>query len=203
MLILGGTPQGVETSSRLSPDVFLRLRLPDDLAVSFLAAIESRRRDLSAAVEQVSWDQPWPGTEAMPSVLAARTFSIRGRWVPAWVGLLGLLEEFVLTWDADVEAPKRSGDRIYIRDGWRCMAPGCTSRRNLEDHHLVYRSLGGVDDPSNRVCLCRFHHLLGEHGGRARCRGTAPLGIVWRLGTRPLGTQYHNERRLRRDAQVP
>jgi hypothetical protein len=119
--------------------------------------------------------------------------------VPSWVGLLSILEEFVCTWDAPTRAgPKRAAvaDAIYVRDGWRCTAPGCTSRRNLEDHHLVYRSRGGDDGPANRTCLCRFHHQRGEHGGLASCAGTAPLGIVWRLGRPEVAQAYQNERRL-------
>ena len=113
---------------------------------------------------------------------AARTFSIRGLPVPSWVGLLSLLEEFIWTWDDPDAAPKRRSDAVYNRDGWRCMAPGCTSRSNLEDHHVIYRSRGGSDGLSNRVCICRFYHKMGEHGHLASCRGTAPLGLNWSLG---------------------
>ncbi len=179
-----------------SPDVFLRLRLPQDLAASFLAAVESSRRALSEEVDSVPWDEPWPDPRGRPSVLAARTFSIRCRRVPAWVGLLALVEEFVATWDDEDASPRRPRDAVYVRDGWRCTAPGCMSRRNLEDHHLLYRSRGGSDALSNRTCLCRFHHQRGEHGELASCGGTAPLGIVWRLGRSELGEWYSNERRL-------
>jgi hypothetical protein len=137
---------------------------------------------------------------APASWLAARMFSIRCRRLPSWVGLLSLIEEFVDTWDDEDGMPRRPGDEIYVRDGWRCTAPGCTSRRNLEDHHLRYRSRGGDDDPANRICLCRFHHQRGEHGGLASCRGRAPIGVVWRLGRRDLPghdpTWYLNERRI-------
>lgn len=185
-----------------SPDVFLRLRLPHDLAGDFLAAIESARARLSATVDSIPWDEPWPDDQVAPSVLAARTFSVRSRRVPAWVGLLALLEDFVLTWDplsreGERAAPKRSGDPVYARSGWRCTAPGCTSRKNLEDHHVVYRSRRGCNDLSNRTCLCRFHHSRGEHGELASCRGRAPLGILWRLGRKELGVWYRNDRRVR------
>jgi 5-methylcytosine-specific restriction endonuclease McrA len=121
--------------------------------------------------------------------------------VPAWVGLLALLEDFVLTWDpekrgADTGIPKRPGDPVYARSGWRCAAPGCTSRKNLDDHHVVYRSRRGSDALANRACLCRFHHQRGEHGELASCRGKAPLGILWRLGRKELAVWYCNERRV-------
>jgi hypothetical protein len=188
-----------------SPDVFLRLRLPADLTAQFVATIEAFRRRLDAEAGRIPWDAPWPGAEAsppLPSLLAARMFSTRSRRVPAWVGLLAAIEEFVLTWDADARPARRSRDRVFVRDGWRCAAPGCSSRRNLEDHHVVYRSRGGGHGGTNRLCLCRFHHQRGEHGGLASCSGLAPLGITWRLGRRDLATWYRNERRID-DPRVP
>ena len=205
-----------------SPDVFFRVRLPDDHAARFLAVIESARERLSDEAGSVLWDEPLTAvvaeprhaaaasaagpapraaaaaaiTSPLPSLLAARTFSIGCLRVPAWVGLLALLEEFVLTWDAADGARRRPGDRIFIRDGWRCAAPGCTSRRNLEVHHVVYRSRRGGEDDTNQSCLCRFHHQRGEHGGLASCSGTAPLGLLWRLGRRELGRWYRNDRRI-------
>src|SRR3989441_757318 len=192
---------GMEAAERPSPDVFLRLRLPHDLAGDFLAAIEASRGRLSAMADSVPRDEPWPDAHAAPSVLAARTFSVRSRRVPAWVGLLALLEDFVLTWDPVARGreraiQKRPGDPVCARAGWRCTAPGCTSRKNLEDHHIVYRSHQGCDEMSNRTCLCRFHHQRGEHGGLASCSGEAPLRILWRLGRKEVGVGYRNERRV-------
>ncbi len=183
-------------SSLRSPDVFLRFRLPDGLAAAFLSAIESARAGLSRRADSVPWDQPWPDPDPPSSLLAAREFSIRCRRSPAWVGLLALLEDFVATWDEPRAASRGSRDAIFIRDGWRCSAPGCTARCHLEDHHVEYRSHGGGDSHANRTGLCRFHHLRGEHGGLARCRGVAPLGIVWRLGREEVGVWYLNEHRV-------
>ncbi len=130
-------------------------------------------------------------------------FSTRVGRVPEWIGLLALIEEFVATWDDPRLSPSRAGDRVYIRDGWRCSAPGCTSRRNLEQHHITYRSKGGSNDAANLVTLCRFHHQQGEHNGLLRCRGRAPLGIVWWLGCGGKAGTFSNERRLRDGAQEP
>ena len=218
---------GTYAAERPSPDVFLRLRLPRELAADFLGVIESSRERLSSLADSVPWDEPWPVPHAAPSTLAARTFSTRSRRVPAWVGLLALLEDFVLTWDPPYRvpaegidrpgadgaaplrpgadgaarrtlagAPRRHGDPVYSRAGWRCTAPGCTSRKNLDDHHVVYRSRRGGDALDNRDCLCRFHHYWGEHGELASCRGRAPLGILWRLGRKDHGVWYRNERRV-------
>ena len=125
-------------------------------------------------------------------------FARRGRAVPAWVGLLALLEDYVNTWDDPEGHSRRAAEAIYVRDGWRCMAPGCSSRKNLEEHHIVYRSQGGGNGRANRVCLCRFHHQAGEHGGLARVRGEAPLGLVWSLGRNGAGGRFRSERHLNR-----
>jgi hypothetical protein len=178
------------------PDVFVRLRLPAEVAASFVAAVENRRRHLSRLADSVPWHEPWPEASAPPSLLAAREFSVRCRRAPAWIGLLALLEEFVAVWDDPAAMPDRRSDEVYRRDGWRCSAPGCTSRRNLEDHHVIYRSRGGGNAASNRVCVCRFHHQRGEHGGLASCRGKAPLNVMWQLGRRDVAVRYRNERRI-------
>ena len=94
----------------------------------------------------------------------------------------------------------RRCERVFARDGWRCTVPGCSSMRNLQDHHIVYRSRGGGDELSNRLTLCAFHHLRGEHGGAIRVRGLAPhhlrfeLGL--RAGRRPLEVFGSGDRRL-------
>ena len=75
--------------------------------------------------------------------------------------------------------------RVFERDGWRCTVPGCSSYRNLHDHHIVFRAAGGSDDLGNRTTLCAWHHLRGVHAARVSCRGTAPGGLVFELGLRP------------------
>jgi hypothetical protein len=75
----------------------------------------------------------------------------------------------------------------FERDGWRCTVPGCTARRNLQSHHIRFRSAGGPDEPWNRTTLCAHHHQRGVHGsfgGTVRIRGTAPDGLVFELGGR-------------------
>ena len=73
---------------------------------------------------------------------------------------------------------------IFERDGWCCTVPGCSSRRNLQRHHIVFRSAGGGDEASNQTTLCAFHHLRGVHAGRLRIRGEAQDGLRFELGTR-------------------
>ena len=133
--------------------------------------------------------------DARPSLNIARKLVAHGHEVPSWVGLLALIEEFVVTWDVAQQPRRPSEDAVHIRDGWRCMAPGCTSRRNLQEHHVRYRSQGGGDEMDNRLCLCAFHHQRGEHGDLASCRGSAPLGIEWSLGRGGRGGLFRNEMR--------
>ncbi len=59
--------------------------------------------------------------------------------------------------------------------------------RNLQDHHIVFRSAGGSDDLANRVTLCASHHLRGVHGGTVRLTGRAPDHLRIELGVRPDG----------------
>ncbi len=191
---------GRMAASRRVSDVFLRLRLPTDLCLEFLGAIEGARRRLEQQAGEIPWEEPWPDPDPPGSILAAREFFVRCRRTPAWVGLLALLEDFVETWDVDHARSRRAGQAIHERSGWRCSAPGCTSRKNLENHHVVYSGRGGSDEHWNRLSLCRFHHQCGEHGELARVRGRAPLGLLWRLGRAGCGGSYRNEKKVARRA---
>src|SRR5881392_3048445 len=100
---------------------------------------------------------------------------------PAWQGLERLLDHVHQEWSAQ----PRHRDPIFARDGWRCAVPACTSRRNLHDHHLLFRSRGGGNARDNRITVCAWHHLRGIHQGRVRAWGTAPDDVTWELGVRP------------------
>jgi len=45
---------------------------------------------------------------------------------------------------------------ILQRDGWRCQF--CGARRNLEVHHIEYRSYLGADTEVNLITLCACCH---------------------------------------------
>jgi len=100
---------------------------------------------------------------------------------PSWRGLERLLDHVHREWSAQ----PGHRDPIFARDGWRCAVPACTSRRNLHDHHLLFRSRGGGNARDNRITVCAWHHLRGIHQGRVRAWGTAPDAITWQLGCRP------------------
>jgi hypothetical protein len=107
------------------------------------------------------------------------------------LGLERVLDHALATW---LEAGKLVVDYAdFARDGWRCTVPGCTARRNLQSHHIRFRSRGGPDESWNRTTLCAFHHLRGVHAGRVRIRGRAPAHLVYRLG---IGAFASGDRKL-------
>jgi len=95
-----------------------------------------------------------------------------------------LLDRAVLAWTTHAPGAPRP-DPVIERDAYRCAVPGCSSRRNLHDHHIVFRSAGGSNAEWNRVTLCAFHHQRGVHRGELSVRGRAPDALVFDLGVRP------------------
>jgi hypothetical protein len=56
----------------------------------------------------------------------------------ACVGLEEMLDHAIATW---LEAGGQFDDYAdFERDGFRCTVPGCTARRNLQSHHIWFRS---------------------------------------------------------------
>ena len=99
--------------------------------------------------------------------------------------LAWMIEHAIAEWTAQGE---QFGDYAdFTRDGFRCTAPGCTARRSLHSHHIVFRSHHGADEPCNRTTLCAFHHQRGVHAGTVSCHGRAPDGLVFALGLRATG----------------
>jgi hypothetical protein len=98
----------------------------------------------------------------------------------AHVGLEAMLDHAIATW---LEAGAQFEDYAdFERDGFRCTVPGCTARRNLQSHHIHFRSAGGPDVAWNRTTLCPHHHHRGVHGGSLAIRGRAPDGLTYELG---------------------
>jgi hypothetical protein len=131
------------------------------------------------------------------SVVALLRTAVAAFATPAdvpWQGFERLLHHVVDTWSRH----PRHRDPVFERDGWRCAVPGCTARRNLHDHHLLFRSRGGGNARNNRIALCAWHHLHGIHGGVIRAWGRAPDAVRWDLGVdtsrppllRTLGDRY-------------
>ncbi len=99
---------------------------------------------------------------------------------PRWSALERLLRHVITHW----ESTPRHHDPVFARDGWRCTVPACSSRRNLHDHHIRFRSRGGDNLRDNRTTVCAAHHLHGIHDGTIHASGVAPHAIEWRLGVR-------------------
>jgi hypothetical protein len=129
-----------------------------------------------------------------------RMQQLAGRQVTDGEAFEEMLVHAIRAWEEMSPKPK-SEYRVYERDGWRCTAPGCSSRRNLHDHHIRFRSAGGSHALANRTTLCAWHHLRGVHAGIVRCSGRAPRGLRFDLGVRsggpPLASYAAGERRVR------
>ena len=106
-----------------------------------------------------------------------------GRLPTAGEAVAAMIEHAFDTWGVNDPHVARE-HRVFARDTWRCTVPGCSSFRNLQDHHVVFRSAGGSEDLSNRTTLCAWHHQRGVHAGRVRCTGRAPDGLRFDLGLR-------------------
>lgn len=126
-----------------------------------------------------------------------------GRLPTQGEALEAMLDHVAAAW-----APGRRHARelaVLGRDGWRCTVPGCSSLRNLHDHHIVYRSHSGSDALSNRTTLCAWHHLRAVHRGLVRCSGSAPGALRFELGLRtgraPLAAYGSGDVRLGADAR--
>ena len=199
----GMTRRRLESLTRMAlampgPLLPLRLNLEPETAADLLRILAIARRDpaLVQTFSRLQQERHTAPSKNGPGRDDVQAFSTTRDDVPLWAALLALLQEFAATWDVDRAQRRPWARKIYNRDGWRCMAPGCTSRRNLEVHHVLYRSRGGDDRPESLVCLCRFHHQMGEHGLLAKVRGEAPLGLVWRLGRDGRGGRFRNDLRL-------
>jgi hypothetical protein len=106
-----------------------------------------------------------------------------GRLPTAGEAVAAMIEHAFDAWGANDPRVRRE-HRVFARDGWRCTVPGCSSFRNLQDHHVVFRSAGGSDDLANRTTLCAWHHQRGVHAGRVRCTGRAPDRLRFDIGLR-------------------
>jgi hypothetical protein len=120
------------------------------------------------------------GPASVVSLFRAAVGAFAGPSAPAWLGLEKLLDHVTDAWMSQ----PRHRDPVFARDGWRCAVPGCSSRRNLHDHHVLFRSRGGDNGRDNRVAVCAWHHLRGLHAATIRAHGRAPTGITWEVGAR-------------------
>jgi hypothetical protein len=68
-------------------------------------------------------------------------------------GFEAMLDHAIESWRVDDRwqlRQLRHRHAVFERDGWRCSVPGCTSQRNLQAHHVVFRSGGARMRPATR-----------------------------------------------------
>ncbi len=63
--------------------------------------------------------------------------------------------------------------RVFARDHYRCVVPGCRSARNLDLHHVKFQSHGGRHELENICLVCSSHHRAC-HDRRLTISGSAP-----------------------------
>ncbi len=103
--------------------------------------------------------------------------------LPTWAAVVILLGEVLPQWTRHDPDTRPTEWKVLERDDYWCQAPACSARRNLEAHHIVYRSRSGSDAADNLVTLCHRHHRRGIHEGWARVEGSAPHALTWHLGS--------------------
>ena len=143
-------------------------------------------RDTEEEACRVLWWGPVGAIRLFRATLCTvrrRLERICGRRPSEGEALEAMLDHAILAWGGREERVRREW-RVLARDGFRCSVPGCSSYRNLHDHHIVFRSQGGSDAASNRTTLCAWHHLRGVHAGRVRIAGRAPRRLRFELGLR-------------------
>jgi hypothetical protein len=139
---------------------------------------------------RIFWNGPRDVAQLFRAVLCTVRRHIErrtGRLPSDGEALDAMLEHAFEAWTTGFgEKRVRAAHRVFARDGWRCTVPGCSSYRELHDHHIRFRSAGGSDAESNRTTLCAWHHLRGVHAGpaRLRLRGKAPRRLRFELGLR-------------------
>ncbi|MBA2545220.1 MAG: DUF222 domain-containing protein [Deltaproteobacteria bacterium] len=63
--------------------------------------------------------------------------------------------------------------KVFHRDGFACVVPGCRAKRNLDVHHIEFRCHGGKHTMEVCCVLCSGHHRQ-LHDGRLAIAGKAP-----------------------------
>lgn len=66
-----------------------------------------------------------------------------------------------------VKAQRAAYAQVTRRDGGRCRI--CGRRTKVEKHHVLARSLGGKDEPSNLIVIC---------GGPTGCHAKRHAGLI-------------------------
>jgi hypothetical protein len=173
----------------------------DELVDALLTWDTAPRGTLRLRISRAMRDQILVAMASMQDEVRYGHGAAAPRRIPPWFALCRIFHRARSTWRVHHQMPPAAQRRILDRDGYRCAAPECTQRRNLQIHHLRYRSRGGDDGDGNRITLCAFHHHQGEHGGLMKVRGEIGgdgRGLVWEMGLDGLGRAV----RVYRDEKV-
>ena len=128
----------------------------------------------------------WRQAVAVSRMLLLRERAAADAGPAEWECVERILQTFVASWSVRQTAAWQRRYRIFERDGWRCRVPGCSSRANLQVHHVVFRSHGGGEDDGNLATLCATHHLRGLHQGRLRCHPLPDGLLAWEFAPDPV-----------------
>lgn len=66
---------------------------------------------------------------------------------------------------------------VDARDGLRCRVCREYQGYEIQRHHILARSLGGLTTTANLISLCANDHLVGVHGGHLRLNGNADTNL--------------------------
>ncbi|MGV8122370.1 MAG: HNH endonuclease [Candidatus Xenobiia bacterium LiM19] len=92
--------------------------------------------------------------------------------------LVAMLQDYLLTERIHLKVSRNYA--ILKRDHFQCQVPGCKCRRNLQVHHIIWRSKGGSDYDFNLITLCKAHHKHILHDLMAlKIEGTAPHNLTF------------------------
>ena len=115
--------------------------------------------------------------------------------------LVALLQDYLLT--ERIHLKVASNYAILKRDHFQCQVPGCKCRRNLQVHHIIWRSKGGCDEEWNLITMCKVCHKHILHDLMAlKIEGTAPHNLTFTFGPTSGHSDgpfliYHNGRKMR------
>jgi hypothetical protein len=188
-------------SGRLSYEqarLVARVATPGDVAARIDAAAGKTciayRRELDGEAERQMWTAnelravvPDDVEDLLDDAIRAARAAAKGGLSPG-EALVAISVHFIVTWAAEVRRLLRATGDVVLRDGGVCQIPGC-SLPAAQVHHIIPRSKGGTDDPSNLIALCTPHHLLGVHDGNVEITGTAPDGVRFVVGRREVAAQ--------------
>ena len=160
----------------------IRFFLPDELhelwnlmAMNWLMhTVAEEMTDGTKDCDTIEVGTDTPGTDSFLSSKKSQSPFLRN----AEGFLAALLQDYLLT--ERIHLKVASNYAILKRDHFQCQVPGCKCRRNLQVHHIIWRSKGGGDEHWNLLTLCKVCHKHILHDLMAlKIEGTAPHNLTF------------------------